>query len=131
MPIILITVLTPHAVATIAYQLHEEEVPVERHGYMTNLLGDRAIQTIEGYARSKEPFLLSLHFTAPHWPWEGPDDEAESKRLRDIRNIRTRDSGTHGDIRKNGAEPGCQYWASAASAGRSRASSKHNRSLHK
>src|SRR6476646_5912931 len=67
-----------------AYQLHEEEVPVERHGYMTNLLGDRAVQTIEGYARSKEPFLLSLHFTAPHWPFEGPDDEAESKRIRSI-----------------------------------------------
>ncbi|WP_334529337.1 sulfatase family protein [Bradyrhizobium sp. AZCC 2230] len=51
---------------------------------MTNLLGDRALQTIEGYAKRKEPFLLSLHFTAPHWPWEGPDDEAESKRIRDI-----------------------------------------------
>ena len=74
-----------------ACQLYEEEVPVERHGYMTNLLGDRAVQTIEGYATSKEPFLLSLHFTAPHWPWEGPDDEAESKR---IRNIMHRDGGT-------------------------------------
>jgi arylsulfatase A-like enzyme len=72
-------------------QLYEEEVPVDRHGYMTNLLGDRAVQTIEGYAKSKEPFLLSLHFTAPHWPWEGPDDEAESKR---IRNIMHRDGGT-------------------------------------
>jgi len=60
-------------------QLHEQEVPIERHGYMTNLLGDRAVQTVEGFAKSKEPFLLSLHFTAPHWPWEGPDDEAESK----------------------------------------------------
>ena len=80
-----------------AYQLHEEEVPVERHGYMTNLLGDRAIQSIEGYARSKEPFLLSLHFTAPHWPWEGPDDEAESKRLR---NIRYRDGGTQATYAK-------------------------------
>jgi arylsulfatase A-like enzyme len=66
----------------LAYPLYEEEVPVERHGYMTNLLGDRAVQVIEGYARSKEPFLLSLHFTAPHWPWEGPGDEAESIRLR-------------------------------------------------
>ena len=61
--------------------LYEQEVPVDRVGYMTNLLGDRAVQTIEGYARSKEPFLLSLHFTAPHWPWEGPDDEVESKRI--------------------------------------------------
>jgi arylsulfatase A-like enzyme len=83
-----------------AYQLHEEEVPVERHGYMTNLLGDRAVQTIEGYARAKEPFLLSLHFTAPHWPWEGPDDEAESKRLRDLGNIRVRDSGTQATYAK-------------------------------
>jgi arylsulfatase A-like enzyme len=75
----------------LASQLHEQEVPVERHGYMTNLLGDRAVQTVEGYAKSKEPFLLSLHFTAPHWPWEGPDNEAESKR---IRNILHRDGGT-------------------------------------
>ena len=74
-----------------ASQLHEQEVPVERHGYMTNLLGDRAVETIEGYAKSKEPFLLSLHFTAPHWPWEGPDDEEESKR---IRSIFHRDGGT-------------------------------------
>jgi arylsulfatase A-like enzyme len=75
----------------LAYQLYEQEVPVERHGYMTNLLGDRAVQTVEGYAKAKEPFLLSLHFTAPHWPWEGPDDEAESKR---IRNIRDHDGGS-------------------------------------
>src|SRR5262245_66582431 len=33
-----------------AYQLHEEEVPVERHGYMTNLLGDRAVQTIDRFS---------------------------------------------------------------------------------
>lgn len=74
-----------------AYQLHEQEVPVERHGYMTNLLGDRAVEIVEGYARLKEPFLLSLHFTAPHWPWEGPGDEEESKR---IRNTFHRDGGT-------------------------------------
>ncbi|HXR85647.1 MAG TPA: sulfatase-like hydrolase/transferase [Stellaceae bacterium] len=61
--------------------LYEQDVPAERHGYITNLLGDRAVQMVESYARSKEPFLLSLHFTAPHWPWEGPDDEAESKRI--------------------------------------------------
>src|SRR5438132_6039788 len=72
--------------------LFEQEVPVDRVGYMTNLLGDRAVQTVEGYARSKEPFLLSLHFTAPHWPWEGPDDQAESKRIGD--RIRHYDGGT-------------------------------------
>lgn len=76
------------------FPLYEQEVPVERHGYMTNLLGDRAVQTIEGYARSKEPFLLSLHFTAPHWPWEGPDDEAESKRIAGRLVLIHRDGGT-------------------------------------
>ena len=74
----------PPPIPGLASQLHEQEVPVERHGYMTNLLGERAVQTVEGFAKSKEPFLLSLHFTAPHWPWEGPDDEAESKRMGSI-----------------------------------------------
>src|SRR5215475_14677817 len=37
-------------------QLYEEEVPVERHGYMTNLLGDRAVEAIASYAGSSEPF---------------------------------------------------------------------------
>ena len=61
--------------------LWEEDVPVEKTGYMTTLLGDRAVQVIDGYAAGKQPFLLSLHFSAPHWPWEGPNDQAESERL--------------------------------------------------
>ena len=72
--------------------LFEQEVPVERHGYMTSLLADRAVQTIESYARSKQPFLLSLHYTAPHWPWEGPDDQQESKRI--AGRLRHHDGGT-------------------------------------
>ena len=72
--------------------LFEQDVPVDRVGYMTNLLGDRAVKTIEGYAQSKDSFLLSLHFTAPHWPWEGPDDEAESKRIKG--RLIDRDGGT-------------------------------------
>jgi arylsulfatase A-like enzyme len=75
-----------------ALPLYEQEVPVDRIGYMTNLLGDRAVQTVETYARSKEPFLMSLHFTAPHWPWEGPNDEAESKRI--AGRLRHHDGGT-------------------------------------
>jgi arylsulfatase A-like enzyme len=26
---------------------------------------------------------MSLHFTAPHWPWEAPGDQAEANRLAD------------------------------------------------
>ena len=49
------------------------------------------MQAVEGYAKSKEPFLLELHFTAPHWPWEGRDERGKSKR---IRNIFDRDGGS-------------------------------------
>ena len=50
-------------------------------GYMTDLIGQRAIRMIDLFADGGRPLLLSLHFNAPHWPWEGPDDEAESRRI--------------------------------------------------
>jgi arylsulfatase A-like enzyme len=50
-------------------------------GYLTDLLGDRAVRVVRERAAARTPFFLSLHFNAPHWPWEGPGDEAESKRL--------------------------------------------------
>lgn len=54
------------------------------HGYLTDLLGDRAVRTVDALAPGSRPFLLSVHFNAPHWPWEGPHDEAESKRLKNL-----------------------------------------------
>jgi arylsulfatase A-like enzyme len=62
--------------------LWDDDVPVHQMGYMTRLLGSRAVDVINGYAKSSRPFLVSLHFNAPHWPWEAPGDEAESERLR-------------------------------------------------
>ena len=47
---------------------------------MTELLGSRAVAQVEDFARAGKPFLLSLHFSAPHWPWEAPGDTAESER---------------------------------------------------
>jgi arylsulfatase A-like enzyme len=49
---------------------------------MTQLLGDRAVQVVNAYAKERRPFFVSLHFNAPHWPWEAPGDEAESQRIR-------------------------------------------------
>ena len=46
------------------------------------MFGSRAVDTINDYAKAAQPFLISLHFNAPHWPWEAPGDEAESNRLR-------------------------------------------------
>ena len=64
--------------------LYEDDIPVDRNGYMTNLLGDRAVSTVAGSAQSKQPFFMSLHFNAPHYPWLGPDDEEEGKRIKDL-----------------------------------------------
>jgi arylsulfatase A-like enzyme len=76
-----------------AHDLWDGDEPVHRSGYMTDLLGDRAVTTIDDYARRGQPFLLSLHFNAPHWPWEAPGDRAQSDRLRGS-NLRHYDGGT-------------------------------------
>ncbi|MBA3352315.1 MAG: sulfatase-like hydrolase/transferase [Blastocatellia bacterium] len=60
--------------------LFQNEVPVERVGYVTDLLTDKAVEFIRR-PRTK-PFYLSLHYTSPHWPWEGPGDIAVSKNLK-------------------------------------------------
>lgn len=52
--------------------LWEGEVPAERIGYLTDLLTAKAIDYV-GRAHT-QPFYLSLHYNAPHWPWEGPAD---------------------------------------------------------
>lgn len=63
--------------------LYEGEEQVTRQGYLTDLLTDRAVLFVEERA-STDPFLLSLHYNAPHWPWETRDDEAESRRIENI-----------------------------------------------
>ncbi|MGX7895780.1 sulfatase-like hydrolase/transferase [Tsuneonella sp. HG222] len=56
---------------------------VEQAGYLTDLLADKAVTVLEERAAAGGPFFLNLNFTAPHWPWEGPDaaGRAESERL--------------------------------------------------
>jgi arylsulfatase A-like enzyme len=54
--------------------LWENLTPVQRPGYLTDLLTEKAVEFITR-PRSR-PFYLSLHYTAPHSPWEGPEDAA-------------------------------------------------------
>jgi len=75
----------PGTGSDVGEDLWDQDAPVHRAGYLTELLGDRAVSVIERYGREQRPFFLSLHFNAPHWPWEGPDDEAESKRISSLR----------------------------------------------
>jgi len=65
-------------------EIWNDDERIRQPGYLTDLLGDQAVKAIKGYAKSLQPFFISLHFNAPHWPWEGPEDEAVSRRLDSI-----------------------------------------------
>jgi len=54
--------------------LWEDGALIERDGYLTDLLSDRALDFVRDCGERGDPFLLSLHYTAPHWPWESRDD---------------------------------------------------------
>jgi arylsulfatase A-like enzyme len=70
--------------------LFEGKVPVERIGYTTDLLTARAVDYITrrkaagkvAGSENKRPFYLSLHYTAPHWPWEAAGEPAPVPELR-------------------------------------------------
>ena len=75
------------AAGTDTDDLWDGDAKIHQVGYLTDLLGDRAVAAIGDYAKAKRPFFLSLHFNAPHWPWEGPDDKAESERVTNLRDF--------------------------------------------
>ena len=64
--------------------LYEQDSLVKRPGYLTDLLAERAVEELRRSAASGRPFFLSLHFNAPHWPWEGPNDIAVSQSITDL-----------------------------------------------
>ncbi len=54
-------------------------------GYLTDLISQRSVDYVErmaGAAKAGTPFFLSMHYTAPHWPWETRDDEALAQEVR-------------------------------------------------
>lgn len=62
--------------------------PHDEPGYLTDLISRRAVRYVRDRATDARPFLLSLHYTAPHWPWEtraqgGADPEV----AKDIRHL--------------------------------------------
>ena len=55
-------------------------------GYLTDLITARSVDYIDRMgdgAKAGTPFFLSLHYTAPHWPWETRDDEALAREVKD------------------------------------------------
>jgi arylsulfatase A-like enzyme len=62
----------------------EEECKQE--GYLTDLISRRAVDYVQRMAHGAHegtPFFLSLHYTAPHWPWETRDDAALAQEVKD------------------------------------------------
>ena len=62
------------------YGDHDLWINEEEHkeiGYLTDLISEHSLDFIHRRAgeNSDQPFFLSIHYTAPHWPWETRDDE--------------------------------------------------------
>jgi arylsulfatase A-like enzyme len=62
------------------HDLWENEQEIHEEGYFTDLVTNRACAWLK-QQDSSAPFLLNVHYTAPHWPWETRDSVAEAKRL--------------------------------------------------
>ena len=74
-----------HCSSTGQHDLYLGDAEQQEDGYLTDLITDHGLDFVrrmaEG-ARSGTPFFLSLHYTAPHWPWETRDDEALAKEVK-------------------------------------------------
>lgn len=65
------------------HDLWENETEIHRTGYLTDLITERCLEELARFAEAQSPFFLSAHYTAPHWPWEGPQDDEIAKSIRD------------------------------------------------
>jgi arylsulfatase A-like enzyme len=72
-----------HCAGNGSHDLWDGEEEVHHTGYLTDLLSQRAVDTVNEFARGNAPFLLSLHYTAPHWPWETREDAHRMAEVRD------------------------------------------------
>ena len=62
-----------HCSSSGQHDLFEGEAEKHEIGYLTDLLSRRAVQHVQqraAAAKAGQPFFMSLHYTAPHWPWE-------------------------------------------------------------
>ena len=75
-----------HASNNGTHDLYAGEEEKHEEGYLTDLLSQRAVDYVRRMAPGAAqgtPFFLSLHYTAPHWPWETREDHALSQEVKD------------------------------------------------
>ncbi len=65
-----------------AHDLYLNEAEHAAPGYLTDLLSQRAADFVR-QQQADAPFFLSLHYTAPHWPWETRDDADLANQVKD------------------------------------------------
>ena len=55
--------------------LYQNDSPIKREGYLTDLITEEAIKFIERPRSS--PFFLYVPYTSPHTPYQGPNDKKD------------------------------------------------------
>jgi arylsulfatase A-like enzyme len=68
------------------HDLYLGEAEHHEEGYLTDLLSRKAVDYVQRMSAPEQrdqPFFLSLHYTAPHWPWETRDDAHVAKEVKD------------------------------------------------
>ncbi len=75
-----------HASNNGTHDLYAGDEEQHEEGYLTDLLSHRAVDYVKRMAPGAaqgQPFFLSLHYTAPHWPWETREDHALAAQVKD------------------------------------------------
>jgi arylsulfatase A-like enzyme len=72
-----------HCDSTGGHDLWLGEEDKKEDGYLTDILSKRAVDYVDRMAKQEAPFFLSLHYTAPHWPWETREDAEKAPLVKD------------------------------------------------
>jgi arylsulfatase A-like enzyme len=75
--------------------LWENDAPVQREGYMTDLITERSVRFIEQNAR--RPFFIDVAYNAPHWPYQVPDKPSVARNNAAHLQPHTEDTSTRAD----------------------------------
>jgi arylsulfatase A-like enzyme len=66
-----------HCASNGTHDLWIDEALQPHEGYLTDLISRKTVVFINEHAaesKKNRPFFASVHYTAPHWPWETRDD---------------------------------------------------------
>ena len=121
------TAWQPGAAAKCARPVGEPDADRSASATLTDLLTEQRGRR-SSRAAAPQPFFLSLHYTAPHAPWEGPEDAAMGHA--------THGAGADGrrrlaeDLRVDDEEHGRRHRPRAAGARARQARARHAGDLH-